>query len=206
MKYFINPILVSACFLFACNSGKVATDKDIQSIVTTCITSTIGQSDSARYYYKLMPPIDTSQNTKRYNDSIKSLLDTALVYLLVQDSLNNISPEDKTDFHKFIAQYNHDHDASLAFIHDEKSIQHIDLSVLEKETQIRIKTKEERINDELRLIGSFCFSKIFFNASKTQALVCINFFVQHVGYGEVLMLQKINGSWIVSKRERTWVS
>lgn len=209
MKIKHSATVAFICILLSCHTApaKKSIDTNIQSIIATCITATIGKGDTARYYYKLMPP--QMNGTKRYNDSMMRLLDTAAVYLVVQDTLGNISKEDKTELGKYIEQYKDDYDESKHFLipQKEEGNQSIDLSVLEKEIGLPVKKTEQGINDELRITGSFHFSRIFFNVAKTGCVVYLNFFAtRHAGYGEIFQLEKTSTGWKVSKRGRTWVS
>ena len=56
-------------------------------------------------------------------------------------------------------------------------------------------------------IGIFCFSRVVFNQSQTEALVYSDFSCgEHCGSGCWYWLKKRNGIWIVYKTHETWVS
>gem|GEM_PF-6046495 len=52
------------------------------------------------------------ERIKRYNDSIRFLLDTASVYLIVKDSLGQVSRGDKEELENFLKTYLTDFDSS----------------------------------------------------------------------------------------------
>jgi len=78
---------------------------------------------------------------------------------------------------------------------------------LEKVILIRVKAKEEGINDNLRIIGRCCFSNVFYNKLKTSAAILLDYVtISHFGYGEIFLLEKKNNQWKVIKSQKTWVS
>lgn len=57
------------------------------------------------------------------------------------------------------------------------------------------------------MIGSFGFSKISFNQSKTKAALILSFIDSGKGgFGELFLLDKKNDIWLVTKRKQTWIS
>ena len=208
-------IILYSCLLIACKSKKDQPkfDPDIQQIVASCIIETTGKGDTVRYYYKLMPLLmpgyKKPKEVQKENDSIKFILDTAAVYLLVKDSLDHIYNDDKSYLKTYINQYNHSirTHSSDTLKQDLTISDHIDIRDLEKAIQFPIKTKEQGINDGLRITGRFYFSKPVFNVTRTKVAIHLIFFIRnHIGYGEIFFLEKKNTSWQVMKRERTWVS
>jgi hypothetical protein len=216
MKYYLKLFILSSCTFLSCKQKpkKANIDPDLQNIIAACIIKTFGTADSARYYYKLMPIFGNSEfdrSSKRYNDSLTSLLDTAAVYLIVKDSLGHIFPEDRDELANFIQMYRHDFEAADPIVvpdKDSRINQYIDLKELEKNIHFRVRATEENINDEIRLSGRCYFSNIALNKMKTLAAVVLNYhwIRPHIGYGEIFLLQKKNDEWIVIKRQRTWIS
>ncbi len=157
-----------------------------------------------------MPDFDKPEKVKKYNDSIKFELDTAAVYLLMNDSLDHVYNDDKVYLKTYIHQYNRDIEKlSSDTLNQDLSLpaETIDVGDLEKRIQFPIKTKEQGINDRLRITGRFYFSNPVFNATKTKGAIHMNFFItRHIGYGEIFLLEKTGSSWKVMKRERTWIS
>ena len=207
-------ILISFTF-FSCKRKPeaVASDPNVQAVVTVCINETFGKADSARYYYKLMPILNRERHPeriRRYNDSIRFLLDTAAVYLIVKDSLGQVSRGDKEDLENFIKTYLTNFDSSKflgkpAYLFPSPQI--LNMYALEKEIHMRVRSKEEGINDNVRIIGKCIFSNVIFNQLKTNAAVLLNYMIdRHVGYGEIFLFRKKNDTWKIVKRQRTWVS
>ncbi len=182
--------------LVACKTSPVreAADPDVQEIISTCIIETIGKADSARYFYKLMPLFGSKEDiaeTKKINDSISSLLDTAKVYLIIQDTLNNIALIDKTDFQKYLQIHNHDHSSDEALYVNTSKNQQIHLPLLEQTIGLQVAPKEQGINDEMRIICRFYFSSVSINKTRTMASVYIScYLTRHIGYGEYFMFVK----------------
>ena len=209
----LSYILLFCLSIQGCRSKQSGPDQDIQEVIARCIIETTGKGDTARYFYKLRPfmlGFDKPEEVTRYNDSIKFELDTAAVYLLVNDSLDHVYNDDKAYLKTYIHQYNCGMEKlSSDTLKQDVSLltENIDISDLEKRIQFPIKTKEQGINDRLRITGRFYFSKPVFNATKTKGAIHLNFFItRHIGYGEIFILEKTGTSWKVIKRERTWIS
>ncbi len=207
-------IIAFSCLLFACKSkmDQPKFDPDIQQVIATCIIETEGRGDTSRYFYKLSPFIPgykTPEKIKEENDSIKFTLDTAAVYLLVNDSLGHVYHDDKAYLQTYINGLDpfsgEKVSDSLKQVESFSGV--IDIADLEKAIQFPVKNKEQGINDNLRITGRFYFSKPYFNLPRTKAAIHLNFFItRHIGYGEIFLLEKIHQQWKVIKRERTWIS
>lgn len=188
-------------------------DPDVQKIITTCLMKTWGTADSARYYYQLLPEIDgpiSKAVTAKYNDSIKKILDTTDVYIVIKDTLGLIGAGDREDIEAFVKKYIADPEKTYLSIKPtylSPLPQQLNLSVLESNAHIPIFQKE-KINPNAVLHGTYLFSNVIFNKQKTIAAVCLNYFMQprKTGYGEIFLLSKIKDEWVIIKRERTWVS
>ena len=213
MKY--TFLLVLFIFLFSTcltKSTKLSFDIDLQDIIYCCITNTVGHSDSARYFGKLMPPdlgYGYFKQPEKYNDSIKKMVDTAAMYLVVKEKLGNIYNEDKAELTNFINLENRksigNHKDDL--ITDSAYSELIDLKTLLQKTGIPVSEKEKGINDRFRMIGRFSFSKPAFNQSKNKCVILLDLYVApKFGHGEIFLLQKELGKWKIITSQSTWVS
>ena len=205
----IIAITASNCDL---RSKQITEDPDITEVIATCITATVGNSDSAKYFHKLMPEFIPYQtfDSKRYNDSMKQLLDTALNYILVRDTLGIGCYQEDKDYLKETIELSNKRsntDTFKTISTLDKEMQVLSLGTIEKKLGIRTVNKIEKINNRNRMIGYFGFSKVSFNPLKNKAAVILSFMGSGKdGFGDLFLLEKNNGKWIVTKRDRTWIS
>lgn len=197
-------------------SKQIPEDPEISEVIATCITATVGKSDSAKYFYKLMPPMPELEtprelfNDKRFNDSLTQILDTALTYILVRDTLGiGCYQEDKEYLNQTIELLNKSSSAdtfkTVSTLN--KEMQVLSLRTIEKKLGIRTVNKIEKINNKIRMIGYFGFSKVSFNPLKNKAVVILSFMGSGKdGFGDLFLLEKNHGKWVVTKRDRTWIS
>ena len=205
----ISIFLLSTCLT---KSSKPTFDADLQDIIYTCITNAVGHSDSARYFGKLMPPdlgYGYFTQPEKYNDSIKKMVDTAAMYFVVKQQLGHIYNEDIEELAQFINLENGKSNGNNKedLIPDSSYIGLIDLKTLQEKMGIPVSEKEKGINDRVRMIGSFSFSKPAFHLSKNKCVILFDLYVApKFGRGEIFLLQKESGKWNVIKSDRTWVS
>ncbi len=211
----ISFLILTSFIFFSCKRKPeaVTPNPNVQAVVTVCINETFGKTDSARYYKKLMPILNGEphpERIKKYNDSIRFLLDTAVVYLIVKDSLGQVSRGDKEDLESFLKIHFTDFDSSKFLVKPTylfPSPQILNLHILEKAIHMQVRSKEEGINDKVRIIGKCIFSNVIFNQRKTNAAVLLNYMIdRHTGYGDIFLLKRENKTWKVVIRQRTWVS
>lgn len=214
MRY-LKLFILLFCIISSCKNAPELPiyNQDIQQVIVRCIISTMRKGDSARYYHKLIPEIDKKDYLrfgKKYNDSLKSLLDTALVYLIVKDTLGKIGWGSREDLDHFVKNNLSDIDSSSLYFRDELSNpppQTLDIKQLEKELYIPIRSQAQGVNEKLRIIGTCIFSNVIFNKKRSRAVVLIDYMsTTHTGYGELFLLNKEGRNWKIIKRERTWVS
>ncbi len=116
------------------------------------------------------------EQINKYDDSIRFLIVTAAVYLIVKDSLGHVFREDINDLSRFIKFHRYDVNANDPLENLLSNIffnQYISLHELEKVILIRVKAKEEGIDDNVRIIGRCCFQMCFIINLKLVLLFCL---------------------------------
>jgi hypothetical protein len=183
----------------------------VQAIVIANIKETIGIGDSAKMTYRF-PLLRENDHPdyKRYYDSIKSILDTGYAFITLIDSFAQTRSVQKEDLRGIQMIYRGDpgvHDLIKDIASDSLSGNLFDIKSISDSTRLHVKTgKLERMND-VRSIAGFSFSKIAFNQLKTKAAVYMEYYCGgRCGYGELRVLEKKSGRWIVTGKQRTWIA
>lgn len=201
MRFLIPIFLITVISCQSCVSPSSKPDQDTHAVIAACILDVVGSADSAQYYYKVIAPSieDRLPEMKKYNDSVRYLLDTAKIYFCINKTLGGIYRDDQEYLNNILKN-----EQALDTL--QTSIQTIDTAYLSGILGIRARTTAELINDEIRLIGFFTFSKVIFNNAKNRAWAALNFHVGKTGYCDYFFLDKKEGKWMLTKRDRTWVS
>jgi hypothetical protein len=224
-------IVILTLFIFSCNTtiNKYKLDQDSQNIYNLALDYTTGSDMSVRYDLRIppMPPpvsnmdkIDSSEREEflEWQDSLKGILDTAELFVVVNHKLDTLSNSDITDIVETITsnkgnlEYKMNGDTSFnetlrELCNNKLSFDTIDVTELKTKSNYQIYSDRYFPKDKVRQIGTVTFSKIAFSSQKDKAAVYTSFGCGGLcGSGQILFFEKLNGIWKYIRIWRMWVS
>ena len=229
----MNNLLIAILLLFICSCNtsfdRYKLDQDSQNIYNLALDYTTGSDTSVRYHLRIppMPPpvsnmekIDSLERAQflKWQDSLKSILDTAELFVVVNHKIDTLSNSDITDIIETITSnkgnldYKMNGDTSFnetlrELCNNKLSFDTIDVTKLKTKSNYQIYSDRYFPKDKVRQIGTVTFSKIAFSSQKDKAAVYTSFVCGGLcGTGQILFFEKVNGIWTYISIWRMWVS
>jgi hypothetical protein len=224
-------IVILTLFILSCSTtvNKYKLDQDSQNIYNLALDYTTGSDMSVRYDLRIppMPPpvsnmekIDSSERAQflEWQDSLKEILDTAELFVVVNHKLDTLSNSDITDILETITsnkgnlEYKMNGDTSFnetlrELCNNKLSFDTIDVIKLKTKFNYKIYSDRYFPKDKVRQIGTITFSKIAFSKQRNKAAVYTSFVCGGLcGTGQILFFEKLNGIWKYVRIWRMWVS
>ena len=167
-----------------------------------------------------MEKIDSLERAQflKWQDSLKSILDTAELFVVVNHKIDTLSNSDITDIIETITSnkgnldYKMNGDTSFnetlrELCNNKLSFDTIDVTKLKTKSNYQIYSDRYFPKDKVRQIGTVTFSKIAFSSQKDKAAVYTSFVCGGLcGTGQILFFEKLNGIWKYIRIWRMWVS
>ncbi len=229
----MNNLLIAilTLFIFSCNTSvdTYKLDQDSQDIYNLALDNTTGSDTFVRYHLRIppMPPqLPNARKTDslerkqflKWRDSLKSILDTAELFVVANHEIDTISNSDIIGIIETITSnknnldYKMNGDTSFNTAIRElcnNKLPFDTLDVLKLRTQFNYKIYSDRAfsSDKFRNIGSVSFSKVAYSTDRNKAAVYTSFICGNLcGSGQILFFQKINGVWKFIKTWDMWVA
>ena len=218
------------CILCLNPTNRKASTLDVQHILQLALDRAVG-SDNKYRLSKLPPQISKSDFIKHvgstsdyasflnFRDSLKSLLDTATLHVVVGANYYFLTEWDKQSVHRASVLVKKDEGVDALFLEALSNLVkddslHSDQSVPPLTTNHNYKLLRYYSAfgvaddfDKLRRIGSISFSRVAFNHSYNRACVYTTFVCGTLcGYGRVHFLKRVNDEWNYIASYHTWVS
>ena len=219
----------------ACNNRTKSLDQqnldnsDINEIVNLVFDATVGP-DTMWSKHLLVPPFflppdgeESKENRIEYEnysksiDSLKMKLDTAELYVFINDSLvkfpdERIRIKSMTQSHSFKANF-YEIDTTfrplLIKLIDSSVSRHLDIARLKSKYNyiVDYKSNQDKYPATLIRIGKVMISNPVFNNDKTMACIYSEIICGgECGGGSVIFLRKIKGEWKIEGQRELWVS
>lgn len=153
---------------------------------------------------------DFQADFKKFQDSLTSQYDTRRLLVFVTDSLYQISERESGDLKEVLRI-----DSSLLdSIQLEKySTRHIDFCKITNQGRFEITNEKYPDNEtrrqtkDIKEIGMITCSRVIFNKDLTKGFFYYTFFKNGLNaYGVILIVEKVNGLWIIKHEIGLWVS
>ena len=215
-RFNLLPLLLA---LFSCQnkSSSPVINRDETEILNLTLDNVIGSDTIWRYHLKFPPlpipviafpdKVDSAEYWKivRWQDSAKSILDTASLFICVYEENAYIAESLIGDIKIQISTYTEDtsfNEVLTRLCMQNLSRDSIDVALLKPKYNFKVFDARIAPDDRLRKIGSLRFSKIAFNETRDRACVYTSFSCGKLcGSGDIHFFRKISGKWIYV---RTW--
>lgn len=216
---------------FSCSDpiNKINLDKDAIDVYNLALEKTIGSDTTWRYHLKIPPPflfqpsqiykVDRDEHLRllKWRDSIKSVLDTAELFVIINRKIDTLSSSDiKRISETLNSENNLQHkmkgdtsfNATLLILKNKNTLfDSIKIKDFTTKFNFKIYSDKNFPDDKLRKIGSISFSRVAFNLAKNRAVVYTSFICGGLcGSGQILFFEKLNGKWEYLKTWEMWVS
>jgi hypothetical protein len=228
--YKILPAILTF-FILSCNStgDKYKLDQDSQNVYNLALDYTTGSDTSVSYHLRIppMPPpvsemeeIDSLERAQlsKWEDSLKSVLDTTKMFVVVNHKIDTLSSSDITNILETITsnkdnlQYKMNGDTSFneslrKLCNNKLSFDTIDVTKLKTKFNYKIYSDRCFPKDKVRQMGTVTFSKIAFSSQKNKAAVYTSFVCGGLcGTGQILFFKKLNGIWKYVRVWEMWIA
>ena len=221
----LKLFIISFIFLtiVGCNKSKSSDDKNYQ-IYNVVFDKSVGKPIMWRKKAKgsllwFSNSIKTREDSLKNNnllkwiDSTNKVIDTANLYVLIEDTIiskmsidlpfemtfqNNQLLKKDTIFISILKSL---------FINDNNNIEVIDKSKIKPKENYRLVDNHYNSRNEFKEVGTLSFSKISYNNSEDKACVYTSLICgQLCGHGRIFFLEKIKGHWIILDYNELWIS
>jgi len=153
-----------------------------------------------------------NNNLLKWIDSTNKVIDTANLYVLIEDTLISKIPIDAPFEMTF--QNNQLLQKDTTFIpilkslfRSDNNIEIIDKSKIKPKENYKLVNTKYNSRNEFKEVGTLSFSKISYNNSKDKACVYASLICgQLCGHGRIFFLEKIKGHWIILDYNELWIS
>jgi len=229
MNKLLIAILVFTIYSCQTSVDRNKLDQDSQEIYNLALDNTTGSDTIVRYHLRIPPLPPQLPNTDKYNsdeklqfnkwqDSLKQILDTAELFVVVYHKIDTLSNSDIESIRETIStnknnleyKMNGDtsfNDAIRELCNNRLTFDTIDATKLRTKFNYRIYSDRAFPQDKVRQIGTISFSKIAFSNNGSKAAVYTSFICGNLcGSGQILFFEKVNGVWKYFRTWDMWVS
>ncbi|MFT3902230.1 MAG: hypothetical protein QM727_03615 [Niabella sp.] len=228
MNKLLIAILVLSIYSCKISVDTSVLDQDSRDIYSLSIANTTGSDTIFRYHLRIPPPLPTLiQNAedsienlqyKRWQDSVRQLLSTAELFVVVNHKIDTLPKSDIESILKTIS-FNRDNmkykikgdtsfnDAIRELCNNKLDFDTIDVRELRTKFNYKIYSDRNFPDDKIHKIGTVRLSKIAFSDNRSKAAVYTSFICGGLcGSGQILFFQKINRAWNYINSWDLWVA
>ena len=204
-------------------------DQDSQEIYNLSLDNTTGSDTIVRYHLRIpplppqLPNADKDDSVerlqfKKWQDSLKKILDTAELFVVVNHKIDTLSNSDIVSIQETISsnknnlEYKMKGDTSFneairELCNNKLIFDTLDATKLRTRFNYIIYADRAFPKDKVRQIGAVAFSKIAFSNNRSKAAVYTSFICGNLcGSGQILFFEKVKGIWKYIKSWDMWVS
>jgi hypothetical protein len=224
-------VIILTLFIFSCHTSvdRNELDQDSQEIYNLSLDITTGSDTIVRYHLRIPPLPPQLPNADKYDslermqfikwqDSLKQILDTAELFVIVNHKIDTLSNSDITSIQETLSanknnlEYKISGDTSFneaikELCNNKLTFDTIDATKLRTQFKYKIYTDREFPKDKVRQIGTVRFSKVAYSSDRKKSVVYTSLICGGLcGSGQILFFEKLNGVWKYIKSWDMWVS